>query len=651
MAIMLLYPICSVGAEPLRMVYNPFTGKMDYVTQLTSNTLPGGSTQYLGSIHVLDENVLQGNATSFNFTGTGVTCVLSGKVLTCTIPGGGVGGEPSFALFTTTGEPKIEAAGGFLLFRSTGQQKIEDAGGFVLFRSTGENGVREGAGFRLFQGTATALLSDWELFKSTTQGKIDNAAGFLLFKSTGEQGIREAGGFTLFRSTGESEVNRINIIQSQVFTIISSNVAPGAVTGIHIGASAIRSSHTNLSTDLVAIGSMNVVGSIISTSPIFGRQAVFSTMSVIGTITSTSQIVGIHSGNGDLLTRIRDFAPNSIYSSATTGLFQSSFSALHAQDESTYLGGISTINFTGEGVSASQTGGVLNVNVPGGGVGSSTYSGTHFQNESSYIGAGSTVNCTGAGIDCSQAGGVTTINVPGGGSLDPTAPITVGSMTSVGSITTTGTVISSQLNISTITFNRTLNTKNALPNKQDFSAGWQWVGSSYSSTAISTITVDMTGSTYAAYRFIFTTTATTPGTGRDVMMTFNGDFEKREARRYASSRRTLATLTSSSAARGILLMNISTTSNISVDATVLANPLNAPKVGKYDVTTMPERFWAIPVSSNTGIPTIIDGRFSWNDFTQQISSVSFSCIGGGITGGFFGPPVSLKVFGATEVVP
>lgn len=567
MAIMLLYPVCRVGAEPLRMVYNPFTGKMDYVTQLTSNTLPGGSTQYLGSIHVLDENVLQGNATSFNFTGTGVTCVLSGKVLTCTIPGGGVGGEPSFALFTTTGEPKIEASGGFLLFRSTGQQKIEDAGGFVLFRSTGENGVREGAGFRLFQ--------------STGELGIREGAGFRLFQSTGESGIREAAGFRLFNST--------------------------------------------LPANLLTVGSMSVVGSIITTSTIYGREATFYTMSVIGTITSTSGFIGpvssitAQSVNPQALQSDDDPANGEVpkWNSATNKIAWSSD------------------NDSGASSTAS----------------SATVSNLFFTDEATPLGPGSSVTFTGPGVTASQAGGVTTINVPGGGSLDPTAPITVGSMTSVGSITTTGTVISSQLNISTITFNRTLNTKNALPNKQDFSAGWQWVGSSYSSTAISTITVDMTGSTYAAYRFIFTTTATTPGTGRDVMMTFNGDFEKREARRYASSRRTLATLTSSSAARGILLMNISTTSNISVDATVLANPLNAPKVGKYDVTTMPERFWGIPVSSNTGIPTIIDGRFSWNDFTQQISSVSFSCIGGGITGGFFGPPVSLKVFGATEVVP
>lgn len=572
MAILLLYPVCKIGAEPLKIVYNPFTGKMDYITQMTSNTLPGGSTQYLSAIAVLDESILQGNATSFNMVGAGVDCVVVGNVVTCTITGGGLGGEPAFALFQSTGEAGIRSGVGFNQFTSTGQAKIESAGGFTLFRSTGESGIREGAGFRLFQ------------------------------------------------STGEAEINRVNTIQSQVYTIISTNISNNGIGGIDIAGSAIRSSHTNLSTDLLTIGSMSVVGSISSTSPVFGRQAIFSTMSVVGTITSTSGFIG----------PVSSITAQSVNPQAILA------------DDSPQNGEVPKWNSGTNRVAWSA-------DDVGGGSGSTTT--VYSQNNGSLVVVGSSLNFTGAVTVTAGAGGVSDINVSAG-SLNPTDPVTVGSMTARGSITTTDTIKVGGLEVSTITFVLPKShTKNAVPNSQSHAAGWEWVGSSYSATPISTITVDMTGSTYAAYRFIFTSTAVTPGTGRDVMMTFNGDFEKRYTRRYSTSRRTGATITSTQAARGVLLLNVSTTSSVYADVTVMSNPIVGMKGGKYEAVSAFQNTYNIAITSNAVIPPIYDGRFTWNEYTQQISSVSFSPINAGVTGGFFGPPVTLKVWGSSELVP
>ena len=38
---------CSALAEPVKTIFNPFTGKQDYITRVDSNTLPSGSTQYI----------------------------------------------------------------------------------------------------------------------------------------------------------------------------------------------------------------------------------------------------------------------------------------------------------------------------------------------------------------------------------------------------------------------------------------------------------------------------------------------------------------------------------------------------------------------------------------------------------------------------
>lgn len=52
-------------AEQLKTVYNPFTGKLDYITALSSSSLPSGSTQY-----IQNTNTLQAGATFYVSSGT-----------------------------------------------------------------------------------------------------------------------------------------------------------------------------------------------------------------------------------------------------------------------------------------------------------------------------------------------------------------------------------------------------------------------------------------------------------------------------------------------------------------------------------------------------------------------------------------------------
>lgn len=44
---LLLFLSVPASAEQTKTTFNPFTGKLDYITVLSSNTLPAGSTQYI----------------------------------------------------------------------------------------------------------------------------------------------------------------------------------------------------------------------------------------------------------------------------------------------------------------------------------------------------------------------------------------------------------------------------------------------------------------------------------------------------------------------------------------------------------------------------------------------------------------------------
>lgn len=45
--VFLIFLSVTSYAEQTKTVFNPFTGKLDYITVLSSSTLPSGSTQYI----------------------------------------------------------------------------------------------------------------------------------------------------------------------------------------------------------------------------------------------------------------------------------------------------------------------------------------------------------------------------------------------------------------------------------------------------------------------------------------------------------------------------------------------------------------------------------------------------------------------------
>lgn len=77
------------------------------------------------------------------------------------------------------------------------------------------------------------------------------------------------------------------------------------------------------------------------------------------------------------------------------------------EDDGTPIGTFTTLNFTGDGVNATDDGGgVAEISIPGT---------LNFQDEGSDITSSTTANFTGAGVTVSDVGGVATINIPGSG--------------------------------------------------------------------------------------------------------------------------------------------------------------------------------------------------------------------------------------------
>lgn len=84
------------------------------------------------------------------------------------------------------------------------------------------------------------------------------------------------------------------------------------------------------------------------------------------------------------------------------------------QDEGLNLGTGTTVNFVGAGVTATLSGTVLNVNIPGGG-GNPPVTGTVvIQDEGSTLGSVPTINFSGAGVTSSISGTTANVNIPGG---------------------------------------------------------------------------------------------------------------------------------------------------------------------------------------------------------------------------------------------
>jgi hypothetical protein len=209
-------------------------------------------------------------------------------------------------------------------------------------------------------------------------GGVESDPAFTLWFPTGQPQISAAAGYTLSKSTTEAEINRIGNIQSQHYNIISSNIVNGTIGGMDIGALALRSSHTTFGTDTFTIGSMSVVGSILSTGTVFG-----------GLIQGTSFYL---TGGTLTINGIVNKFP-------ITPLGANQLWKRHATDANQLV--VADDSDSGAAASASTA----------------TISSLYFQQDGSFVGAASTVNCT-TNLTCSQAGGVLTMSASGSGDSD-----------------------------------------------------------------------------------------------------------------------------------------------------------------------------------------------------------------------------------------
>lgn len=109
---------------------------------------------------------------------------------------------------------------------------------------------------------------------------------------------------------------------------------------------------------------------------------------------------------------LRQWVQVSPTGSASTPGVGSSFGVV-GQDEGVFLGTGSVVNFVGAGVTASISGSVIQVSVPGGGGGGGVDQiGVYGQQAGSPLGTGTTLNVTGGGATLTHSGTVLNLSVP-----------------------------------------------------------------------------------------------------------------------------------------------------------------------------------------------------------------------------------------------
>lgn len=158
-------PSALSAAAPLKTVYNPFTGRLDYVTNLASATL--GDLGF--GIQVLDEGTLQGGATWFNFAGAGVTAACSGGTCTITIPGGAAGGGGGSGAFIATSAFQFNQPFSTIVFLGdlVSSAAYFTGGASVYFR------LDNATAYTNFTGTVSVRIDELQADLSTHSLRID----------------------------------------------------------------------------------------------------------------------------------------------------------------------------------------------------------------------------------------------------------------------------------------------------------------------------------------------------------------------------------------------------------------------------------------------------------------------------------------------
>lgn len=260
-------------AETYSTKFNPFTGKLDFVTVVTSNTLPAGSTQYLANIPVLDEGVLQGGATTFNFLGSAIECTVTGKTANCTVTATGGGGQ-SLALRLGNSFVTITTA-------------IAD--GDAVFQIVGGTGV-------------------WKVDLSTANTRLDN-----LDNST-------ATITTALNSTAAAATTRFNTIATDTATIV--NLVKTSATATTIGFNNVASATATLTT---ALNSTAAVQTTKNAEISASTSSLFTTMAASAAV-ETTKFNNVASATATLTTALNSTAAvqttkNAEIATATSTLF------------------------------------------------------------------------------------------------------------------------------------------------------------------------------------------------------------------------------------------------------------------------------------------------------------------------------------------
>ena len=122
------------GEEVLKAVINPYTGKQDFIHNLSSLTV--GDLN--GSVQILDENTLLGGASFFNFTGANVSVSIVGGTATITISGGSGGDNLGNQISTAVIQAifGINASSGIFTSSLNVMDVITSSSGFIVASGT-----------------------------------------------------------------------------------------------------------------------------------------------------------------------------------------------------------------------------------------------------------------------------------------------------------------------------------------------------------------------------------------------------------------------------------------------------------------------------------------------------------------------------------
>jgi hypothetical protein len=368
-------PVISAATTSNALFFDPTTGKVTY----------GATSNVSSSIAIQEEGTnVVATANTINFVGNGVTASNVSGVATITIPGGG----SSTIIVQDEGANVVAAAntinfvgngvtasnvGGVATVTISGGNSNANPGGANTQVQYNDDGVFGGTAGFTFDKTTTVFTANKLVATSTANlGNVGN--------------VTITGGSNNFILTtdGTGNLNWANLSSNTIGNI----AAGGANTQVQYNDDGILGGNPGMTFDesLTKLTANNFVASSTAN------------LGNVGNVTITGG-----SANYVLTT---DGAGNLTWSAA------SGASAIAVQEEGTnVVATANTLNFVGNGVTASNVGGVATITIPGGGSSSIVV-----QDEgTNVVASANTINFLGNGVTASNVGGVATITIDGSG--------------------------------------------------------------------------------------------------------------------------------------------------------------------------------------------------------------------------------------------